>query len=164
MVGETPCRRLVPLALLVSLACAHGGGAARATPLTRDEKALAQAVFWIMRVATDADRYRLEIEAQPASLALLEETARVSGSVRSGGSLRSRNAGRGGVVTIRASTPTWSTPNRATILLAYAVGQGKPIACEIWLIKSEPADDWSMKTPSDVPCWPRPESRRDDEH
>ena len=59
MVRDTPCRRLVPLPLLVSLACAHGGGAARATPLTRDEKALAQAVFWIMRAATDAERYRL---------------------------------------------------------------------------------------------------------
>jgi len=39
-----------------------------------------------------------------------------------------------GVVTIRASTPTWGTPDRAAVLLTYAVGQGKPIACEIWLV------------------------------
>jgi hypothetical protein len=148
------------------LACAHTPPAA-SQPLPNDLEAVAHALVFTARAAPNARVYSLEFDGKAAPSRL---SARVATLARWGH--RGTELLRDDVATdpssrvlVRAGTPAWRTREGhgarsfayAAVRTSYQVDGGQAVSCEVHV--SPPADEpgWSMRTPSDVACWPKPQ-------
>jgi hypothetical protein len=155
----TSWRFQVVLSMAISvLGCAHTGKLTGNALGSRDEKALALALAWLMGAAPLTDWYSIEIDGQQPSLSLFNLIAG-SGLLPVGARLDASGRSTAGtqVVELRSLRPVWVNSSDATVAISYAVKGAPPTRCTVVVrAASDDYRSWLLRTPSSVECWPRP--------
>ena len=159
--------RSVRLVVAVSIGvagCAHGPVARTGRGVDEDLDARAYAAFHTMQATPYASVYVLEGLGAPASDDLVKRVAQLSRLKRRGFELY--RTGTGGPsklrVVLSVGSPAWSASvgsdasfRRASVETSYRMGEGEVVHCKVQVAPDPGGGPWSMRTPSDVPCWPK---------
>jgi hypothetical protein len=146
--------------------CAHAPHA-QTPAIADDREAVAWAIVHTVGAAPKADVYILETDAAALGATLSSRVAELLGWRHDGHELFRPKAAevRESRALITAGAPIWRTIERsgapafrfAKVPTSFKVGASPPVVCEVQVAPPTDEGGWSMRTPSDVPCWTKPQ-------